>query len=262
MSITKAISVTTRAKRENEVNNSTYKYITKEEYKFLEQENLLLQKVEFGNEKYGYEFDEFKNMKEATIIMGGSGTGKDSIVDELVSNPKYSSFYKIKDLKLIITIPSKAPIFIEYLKENFDIKSKLIYIEVSKPKRMKRLIESFIKKDLIFKRIIKEIKIVKGQINIEYNLLETSKINIKLFKEKEKEINHKIKEIKLRINRDDNLFQEELYELSKEYSNEIIILNNNNLTLFQACKEVLTKQPLELKKVQKVQKTKKINILV
>jgi Guanylate kinase len=88
-----AINHTTRLRRENEKENSEYKFMTKREFNILWEENKLLQKAEFGNEYYGISVDSLKGNVACILNVDAIIDVKEKVKELGLESLKLKTFY-------------------------------------------------------------------------------------------------------------------------------------------------------------------------
>jgi hypothetical protein len=230
MSISRCISLASREKREGEVDGEIYFFKTKEEIKKKQKNKELLQYIEFNNEIYGYEKSEFKDIDELIVLIGGSGTGKDTVYDYIKENMKEN--FQNQNVKILFSIPETIKIFDEYAKKH-GIKIKKLYIDVEEKERFKRIIYPKLK------QLLKE-NIKKEDIELN-NLYKTNNIKIKI---KDKIITMKdelykdiIKTTQDRIKRDGEVFTKGVKKIKNKYN--IKIIKATDLTIAETAEKII-----------------------
>jgi len=224
----KSVSTATRDRREGEEDGKTYHFIDMEELQKRKSEGKLLQYIEFAGNAYAYEKSEFLNVDEIVVLMGGSGTGKDTVVDEIILNDSYE--FAGEKVKFVISVPSSALVFDEYIK-SVDGKSTMIYLEVDEPERLRRIISGEASKK-IKSKLGEDYEVevtVNKQLEVSISALSTTKEPI-LYLENNEEIKLMISESIERIKRDGDKFQVELDELTNT-GNTVKIINVTTKTV-------------------------------
>jgi len=125
-----------RLRRENEVPGWDYFFVSPKKLLKKKENGELLQFFTFSGTHYGYPYSQFLNIDSLVIICGGSGSGKDSIMNELCSSTKDESD---KTVGFLFAFPETVPLFVEYA-ESMHIPYKILNFIVEEDERLKRII--------------------------------------------------------------------------------------------------------------------------
>jgi len=262
----KAVSTTTRNIRKGEEEGYDYKYISEKKYLELKNNNKLLQNIFFAGTYYGYENKEFENIDNLIVLMGGSGTGKDTIVKWFLNENKkgnLNEFDKTNNL-FVISIPATAHIFKNYI-EKTSGKCSLIYMEVTKEERFKRILLGELSKDNSLNNIILYFKKEYPNNNIVdliQKLIETKEFDSIFGFDAENIRKKKIRKIfsdtKTRVERDGEKFSNELKDLQKKFPKEVNILNVTDFSIEETGNEILKIAKKEISLKTKIDEKMKI----
>jgi len=219
----------------------------KKKYLELKNNNKLLQSIFFAGTYYGYENKEFENIDNVIVLMGGSGTGKDTVVKWFLNENKkgnLNEFDKTNNL-FVISIPATAHIFKNYI-EKTSGKCSLIYMEVTKEERFKRILLGELSKDKSLNNIILYFKDKypnNNIINLIQKLIETKKFDtifgFDIENIKKKKIKKIFSDTKTRVERDGEKFSNELKDLQTEFPKEVNILNISDFSIEETGNEIL-----------------------
>jgi hypothetical protein len=244
--ISKAVSTTSRAMREGEIEGYDYYFMKREDVQNMYNNGQLMQFIDFNNTIYGYENSEFDNIDEIIILMGSSGSGKDTVLKNILYKENEIDGFKNKNIKFVISIPSTAYIFKNFI-ENIGGKAHLIYFDVDPVTRFKRVVTGDLKKSTELSKTI-GVNLEEYNVYLDVDTDYNSKINIESTTDKNRikdlQLNPIVKEIilnaKNRVLRDGDKFDVEISDLEKVYPNEINKIDVSKIEINDVIDKLIT----------------------
>jgi len=244
MAINRLFSSTSREIRPGELNEgrfASYIFTTKKNIQRKIDNGEAVQFTEVGAELYSYTKDQFKNVRELLLIIGPSGSGKDTILMNLMKNKNIKS-----NVHFLFTVPQTYEVLKEYSEKN-NIKVHSYYFNVEEQERLKRIINGYIKER-------KKLKNIKIEIND--NEIKIFNQNKNKLEDITKECSDIIKESKARVDRDGDIFENGIKELSSK-GFEIGRIDFTKDDIKQATKKFLNKLKKDIKGFNIKNETKK-----